>query len=156
MGMRTKRKWLLILLGVFILIQFIQPARNQSGQVLQTDITKMFYIPSEVKTVLEVACYDCHSNNTRYPWYAYIQPGGWWLAKHIKGGKEELNFSEFGVYSRRRQINKLRSIENSLKDGSMPLSSYALLHKNARLTGGDKALVIAWINKVKDSLTASN
>jgi hypothetical protein len=155
MGMQRKRKWLLILLVVFILMQCIQPARNQSGQVLQTDITKMFSIPPDVKRVLEVSCYDCHSNNTRYPWYAYIQPGGWWLAKHIKGGKEELNFSEFGAYSHRRQINKLRSMENSLKDGTMPLSSYALLHKGARLTGGEKALVIAWINKVKDSLTSS-
>lgn len=150
--MSRTRKWLLVLLIVFIVIQFIRPARNQSGQVLQTDITKMFSVPFEVKTVLEVACYDCHSNNTRYPWYANIQPGGWWLAKHVKEGKEELNFSEFGSYARRRQINKLRSMENSIKDGAMPLSSYTLLHQNARLTSADKILLLVWINKVKDSL----
>jgi len=154
--MRKRGKWLLILLALFIVIQFIRPARNQSGQVLQTDITKMFPVPSNVKTVLEVACYDCHSNNTRYPWYANIQPGGWWLAHHIKEGKEELNFSDFGSYSRRRQINKLRSIGNSIKDATMPLSSYTLLHQDARLTSEQKALIIAWANKIKDSITAVN
>jgi hypothetical protein len=102
--MRRKRKWLLILIAAFILIQFIQPARNTNGQVVQSDITATFTVPAEVKSILEVACYDCHSNNTRYPWYANIQPGGWWLAKHIKDGKEELNFSDFELYSGRRQI----------------------------------------------------
>ena len=154
--MRKRGKWLLILLALFIVIQFIQPARNQSGQVLQTDITKMFPVPSNVKTVLEVACYNCHSNNTRYPWYANIQPGGWWLAHHIKEGKDELNFSDFGSYTRRRQINKLRSIGNSIKDADMPLSSYTLLHQDARLTSEQKALIIAWANKIKDSITAVN
>ncbi|THU38136.1 cytochrome C [Niastella caeni] len=153
--MRKSRRWLLIFLTLFILIQFIRPARNQSGQVLQTDITKTFSVPFKVKTVLEVACYDCHSNNTRYPWYANLQPGGWWLAKHVKEGKEELNFSEFGSYSRRRQITKLRSIENSINDGAMPLSSYTLLHQNARLTSDEKALIVAWVNKIKDSITAT-
>jgi hypothetical protein len=154
--MRRRRKWLLISIVAFILIQFIQPARNQSGQVLQTDITKIATVPANVKAILEAACYDCHSNNTRYPWYANIQPGGWWLANHVKEGKEELNFSDFGGYSHRRQISKLRSIENTIKDGTMPLSSYTLLHKDARLTNEEKELIIAWTTKVKDSLTAGN
>ena len=150
--MYRKRKWLLIFIVVFILIQFIQPARNRNGQVLPTDITKTFTVPPTIKAILEVACYDCHSNNTRYPWYANIQPGGWWLAKHIKDGKEELNFSEFGSYSPRRQANKLRSIENSINDGSMPLPSYTLLHKDARLTNDQKAQLIAWVSQLKGSL----
>ena len=154
--MRRKRKWLLIIIAAFILIQFIQPARNTNGQVLQTDITGTFTVPANVKSILEVACYDCHSNNTRYPWYANIQPGGWWLAKHIKDGKEELNFNDFGSYSRRRQINKLRSIANSITDGAMPLPSYTLLHKNARLTKDQKTLIIEWAGKLKDSLTITN
>ena len=153
--MRRTKRWLIILFIGFVLIQFIQPARNQSGQVLQTDLTKTFAVPSNVKSVLEVACYDCHSNKTRYPWYANIQPGGWWLAKHIKDGKDELNFSEFGSYSPRRQANKLRAIQNSINDGSMPLSSYTLLHKNARLTNDQKALLIEWVTKVKDSLATT-
>jgi hypothetical protein len=149
--MHTNRKWLLVFIVAFILIQFIQPARNKNGQVLQTDITRTFTVPATIKAILEAACYDCHSNNTRYPWYANIQPGGWWLAKHINYGKEEINFSEFGSYSPRRQANKLRSIENSINDGSMPLSSYTLLHKDARLTNEQKAQLIAWVSKLRDS-----
>jgi hypothetical protein len=151
--MRSKRKWILILLVAFILVQCIQPARNHSGQVLQTDITKMFAVPSNVKTILESSCYDCHSNNTRYPWYANIQPGGWWLANHIKEGKEELNFSEFGGYSLRRQISKLRSIENSIKDGTMPLSTYTFMHKDAKLTKEEQAQLIDWVKTTRNSLT---
>jgi len=150
--MRRTKKWLLILLVALILIQFVQPARNHNGQVLQTDITRVFTVPPKVKVILAAACYDCHSNNTRYPWYASIQPGGWWLAHHINEGKEELNFSEFGSYTHRRQISKLRAIENSIKDGSMPLSSYTLMHKNARLTTEEKALVIDWLKLTRDSL----
>lgn len=130
-----------------------QPARNKNGQVLATDITRLFNVPPTVKSILETACYDCHSNNTHYPWYAHIQPGGWWLAKHIRDGKDEINFSEFGSYSSRRQASKLRSIENSINDGTMPLYSYTLLHKDGRLTNDQKAQIIAWVNELKDSLT---
>lgn len=154
--MRRKKKWLLILLIAFVLIQFIQPARNTSGQVLQTDITRIYTVPPKVQSILKTACYDCHSNNTRYPCYGRIQPGGWWLGNHISNGKAELNFSEFGAYTSRRRFSKLRSIENSVKDGTMPLSSYTLLHKDARLTKEEKALIVAWASKIKDSLSTNN
>jgi len=90
------KKILLVILIVFIAIQFIIPARNTSGQVLPTDITKTVNIPDKVLDVFKNSCYDCHSNNTRYPWYVNIQPMGWVMASHIKNGKENLNFSEFG------------------------------------------------------------
>ena len=149
-------KTLLGVLIVFVAIQFIQPARNKNGQVLATDISKMYNLPDNVQGILKMACYDCHSNNTRYPWYINIQPVGWMLARHIKQGKEELNFSELGSYSLRRQISKLKSIENSIKDGTMPLSSYTFIHKNAKLSQGDKALIIDWVQKTRDGLAMKN
>ena len=154
--MNRVKIFLLVILIAFIAIQFIQPARNKSGQVLPTDITKVYSIPGQVQTVLKNACYDCHSNNTNYPWYASIQPVGWILARHIKNGKAELNFNEFGSYSMRKQKNKLNSIANSLKDGTMPLSSYTLIHKNARLTKDENALIINWANNTMDSLALRN
>ncbi|WP_173820176.1 heme-binding domain-containing protein, partial [Niastella vici] len=90
------KKMLLGVLIVFVVIQFIQPARNKNGQVLAADISKMYSLPENVQATLKTACYDCHSNNTQYPWYVNIQPAGWMLARHIKQGKAELNFSEFG------------------------------------------------------------
>jgi len=137
-----------------VAIQFIQPARNKSGQVLPTDITKTVNIPDEVADIFENSCYDCHSNNTRYPWYVHIQPMGWIMASHIRKGKAELNFSEFGSYTLRRQVTKLKTIEGSIKDGSMPLSSYTIMHTDAKLSKEDKALVIDWLVKTRDSLTS--
>ena len=154
--MNGLKKIVLLLLVVFIAIQFIQPVRNTNGQVLPTDISKVYSIPNQVQSVLKHACYDCHSNNTIYPWYSYIQPGGWWLASHIKSGKAELNFSEFGDYSNRRQRSKLNSIAKTVEDGTMPFSSYTFMHSEARLTKEEKALIIHWANTTKDSLSLKN
>jgi hypothetical protein len=150
------KKILLGVLIVFVVIQFLQPARNKNGQVLPTDISKIVSMPENVQTILKTACYDCHSNNTNYPWYTNIQPVGWMMARHIKEGKEELVFSEFGSYSLRRQISKLKSIENSIKDGTMPLTSYTFIHKNAKLSQNDKALIIDWVQKTRDGLAMKN
>lgn len=141
---------------LFIVIQFIQPARNKNGQVLANDVSKVFSLPQDVQSMLKTACYDCHSNNTNYPWYTNIQPVGWMMARHIREGKEELNFSEFGSYSLRRQTSKLRSIENSIKDGAMPMSSYTFIHKNARLTKEEKARIMDWTRVTRNSLAGKN
>jgi hypothetical protein len=147
------KKIAIFLAACLLIIQFIQPAHNRSNKLLETDITKAFVIPANVQQVLKTSCYDCHSNNTNYPWYANIQPFGWLLASHIKEGKKELNFNEFGSYSLRRQKSKLKGIENSIRDGSMPLGSYTLMHKEALLSNEEKELLIDWSVKLKDSLT---
>lgn len=154
--MRTLKKILLALLIVFIAIQFIRPARNSSGQVLPTDITKTINVPDKVLNIFQNACYDCHSNNTRYPWYVNVQPMAWMLANHIKNGKENLNFSEFGSYSPRKQANKLRAIAKTMDEGSMPLSSYVIMHSDAKLSKEAKDLITAWALKTRDSLMAKN
>ena len=154
--MQLKKKILLGLLIVFVLIQFIQPARNKTDQIQSTDIQKVFTVPDKALVLLQNSCYDCHSNNTRYPWYSFIQPVGWWMASHIRKGKADLNFSEFGAYSNRKQQSKLQAIANSIKDETMPISSYTLLHKNTKLSTDDKAIILAWIEETKDSLSLSN
>ncbi|ATP59113.1 cytochrome C [Pedobacter ginsengisoli] len=137
---------------VDLIIQFIQPDHNKSGQVMPKDISTIVSMPDEVKGVLKKACYDCHSNNTDYPWYTYVQPIHWFINYHIKSGKDELNFNEFGIYTPRRQQNKLRAIESSLKEGTMPLWSYTLIHRNAILSEAEKSLIIDWVQSSKDSL----
>ena len=151
--MSRAKKILLALLVVFIAIQFIQPAHNKTVQVLPTDFAKVFVVPNNVQSVLQIACYDCHSNNTRYPWYTNIQPAGWLLANHVKDGKEELNFSEFANNSQRKQLSKLKATQNSIKDGSMPLPSYTLIHTDAKLSKESKAVILNWTSKVIDSLS---
>ena len=150
--MRIIKKMLLTLLIIFIGIQFIRPVRNESEQVLPTDITKIYNVPDNVFNALKISCYDCHSNNTNYPFYVNIEPVAWMMNNHIKNGKDKLNFSDFGTYSRRRQISKLRSIISQIKEDKMPLSFYTLIHKDAILSIVDKALIIDWSNKTQDSL----
>ncbi len=154
--MSILKKILLVFLIVFIAIQFIQPARNTNGQVLPTDISKIVSVPENVQNILRTACYDCHSNNTNYPWYNYVQPAAWMLANHIKHGKKDLNFSDFGSYPARKQQSKLKAIASQIKDGEMPLYSYTIIHKNARLSKEEKSLIIDWAQNAKDSLDKIN
>jgi len=150
--MKGIKKILLGLLVILVIIQFLQPVRNKSGQAMPNDISKMVAMPTTVQGILKKACYDCHSNNTDYPWYTNIQPLHWFMNYHIRSGKEELNFNEFGTYTKRRQQSKLRSIESSLKEGTMPLSSYTLTHRNAILSEAEKMLIIKWVQDSKESL----
>ena len=150
------KKALIAICIALIAIQFIHPAANKSDQLLATDISKTINIPDSVQAILKSACYDCHSNNTVYPWYSNFQPMAWFMAGHIKEAKEKLNFNEFGSYSPRRQVSKLDGIANSIKDDIMPLSSYKLMHKSANLSANEKALLINWAQQSKDSLSAKN
>lgn len=140
---------------LFVFIQFFQPARNESGQVLGTHISNTLPVPDEVQGILANACFDCHSNNTRYPWHTYIQPGGWFMAYHVRNGKEKLNFSEFGSLTKRKQGSKLNSIAKQIEDGAMPLPSYILLHRNVALSTSEKELLLNWATALKDSLAAN-
>ncbi|RYE35902.1 MAG: hypothetical protein EOP48_30025 [Sphingobacteriales bacterium] len=151
--MTQMKKIGLIALVPLIGIQVIQPARNTSGQVPSSkDITIITSPDPEVKALLKTACYDCHSNNTNYPWYATIQPMGWLLSSHISNGKAELNFDEFGNYPGRRQQSKLKSIASQVEKDEMPLGSYSLMHKEARLNREQKTMIINWALKAIDSL----
>ncbi|MDO9039090.1 MAG: heme-binding domain-containing protein [Lutibacter sp.] len=150
--MNLYKKAILLLLIAVVGIQFMPTNRNQSNIVLESDFTNTFTVPNNVQNLLKNSCYDCHSNNTDYPWYHKIQPVGWLLENHIKEGKKELNFNEFGTYSKRRQKSKLKSIINQIDEDEMPLWSYTLIHKDAKLSDFDKELLIRWMYKLKDSL----
>lgn len=154
--MSSKKKIVFALLIGFVAIQFIQPARNKTDKVMPTDIQRLYGVPDSVVNVLQTSCYDCHSNNTNYPWYSFIQPAAWFMASHIKEGKTNLNFSEFGAYSNRKQQGKLQAIINSINDNTMPINAYIMLHKNAKLSAVNKTLLLDWITKTKDSLSSNN
>lgn len=145
----------LFLLVALVVIQFFRPERNINKGDLPGDTAKRLPVPADVQGLLKNACYDCHSNNTRYPWYMNMQPVAWLMSQHISEGKKELNFDEFKSYTSRRQLSKLKSIAGSVKDGSMPLSSYTLMHREARLSDKEKELIIDWALQTKDSLEAA-
>ena len=142
----------LVLLIAFVGIQFIPTTRNQSDLVPETDFMLVNDVPETIKKKLQSSCYDCHSNNTVYPWYNKVQPAAWFLEDHVTEGKAELNFNEWADYSDRRKKSKLKSIISRVEDNEMPLSSYTLIHKNARFSEDDKKNVISWMTQLKDNL----
>jgi hypothetical protein len=142
-----------VLLAILILLQFVRPAKNESND-MTNDISKAFPVPEAVQSALKTSCYDCHSNLTKYPWYANIQPVGLWLADHVKEGKREVNFNEFSSYNPRRQYKKFDEIMEQIKEGEMPLSSYTLIHKDAVLTDQQKTLITNWAQAMRDTMQA--
>lgn len=150
--MKTLKIILLILLVAFVGVQFIPTERNQTNIVPVTDFMLVNNVPNNIKNKLQVSCYDCHSNNTKYPWYNKIQPVAWFLEEHIKDGKKELNFSEWESLSNRRKASKLRSIIKQIESGEMPLNSYTLIHKDAKFSKVETNEMINFITELKDSL----
>ena len=144
------------LLIALLLFQFYpRTAKNLSSTINPNDITLAHYVPTNVLQVLKTSCYDCHSNNTVYPWYASVQPVALWLGNHITDAKDELNFSEFGSYSIRRKYKKLEEISKEIKEGEMPLTSYTNIHWDAKLDESKKLLLANWITVLRDSLKAN-
>ena len=115
-------------------------------------IEQKYNTPENVQAILKKACFDCHSNNTVYPWYSHIQPIGFWLNNHINEGKEELNFSEFNSYENKKARKKMEKVISSQEKGWMPLSSYTLIHKDATLTSTEKTIIIDWAKSVQQLL----
>ena len=139
------------LLVVFVAIQFIPSNRNESETAFITDFMSVNMVPENINNKLRVSCYDCHSNNTVYPWYNKIQPVSWFLEGHVAEGKSELNFSEWDNYSNRRKKSKLKSIISQINEDNMPLSSYVFIHGKAKLSKMEKEAITEWINELKDN-----
>jgi hypothetical protein len=109
-------------------------------------------VPADVNKILTKACNDCHSNNTRYPWYSNIQPVLWWLDDHIKDGKRAINLDEYTNRPLRYQYHKMEETIEMVKEGKMPLRSYTWIHKDAILTADEKAKLTAWAQSVMDTM----
>jgi len=145
------KKLVIAIAIVFIVIQFIRPDVNDSNDLTYAMATK-YEVPAEVSHILKVACNDCHSNKTEYPWYAQVQPVAWWLNDHVVDGKRHLNFSEFTKKSIAVQNHKLEETIEMVEKKEMPLEDYTYLglHPEANLTDEQRQLLIDW---AKDQMT---
>ena len=141
--------WLAVLVvAIVLVIQVIPVERNVSTVPAGQSFERTEKVPANVAAILKVSCYDCHSNNTRYPWYSELQPGAYFMAQHIKEGKEELNFDEFNNYSKRRKKAKIKSIISQIEKDEMPLKSYRMMHGNARLSADEKKELLDFFNTI--------
>ena len=150
------RKTLIVFFVAFVAIQFVRPAKQTAADLnTSQDLFAQHSPPEHVRQTLTNACYDCHSNQTRYPWYAKIQPAAWFLEQHVEEGKHALNFSEFGKLSVKRARKKLENCIDAVSEHEMPLASYTLIHHDARLTETQIKDFVAWAEEeIRRSETA--
>lgn len=145
------RKILLVLVALFIIIQFVRPAKNLSADSAKS-LSTLYAVPPDVNKILQTSCADCHSNKTVYPWYAEVQPVGWWLNNHINDGKRHFNLDDFAGRRIAYQYKKMDDCIEQLKNGDMPLDSYTWIHRYAILTPAEKQTLIDWCENVKSEI----
>lgn len=136
------KKWITrILLGFVVLLiasQFIRFDRSRPVTSPDSSFVKLAMPPTEIANLLKVACYDCHSYETTYPWYAQVAPISWWIDNHVNEGREHLNFSTWGSYSLKKQAHKAEEAAEEIEEGHMPERTYPWMHAEARLTAAQR------------------
>jgi len=152
--MRKKLKWAGVIAVVLLIgAQFLQPERTNPALDESKEIRAALEVPVEVRAVLERSCYDCHSNQTKWPWYSYVAPASWLVSYDVKKGRRQLNFSVWGDYKKNRQINKLEGIADQVSQGEMPLKKYVVMHPAAALSKTEIDLISKWAEKERDRLS---
>ncbi len=143
----------LTLLAALLIIQFIRPDKNESGYESIAYFENETKPNDQIKAILKSNCYDCHSNQTAYPWYAEIAPVSYWLADHIEHGREHFNVSDWEQYSNKKKDHKLEELVEEVEEGEMPLNSYTWTHGS--LNDQDKEVLIQWAKDLRTKYSAS-
>lgn len=141
------KKILLGLLVVLVLIQFIRIDKTNPERDASKNIESIEKVPTEVLSLLQSACYDCHSYTTKYPWYSNIAPVSWLLKDHIDDGRKHLNFDEWASYTRKKQLHKIEEIKEEMQEGEMPIRAYEIWHPEAQLTDEQKNTIYNWVSE---------
>jgi hypothetical protein len=137
---------------VLIIIQFIPSDLPQTSSDNPGDITKSGLVSQDVARLLKTSCYNCHSNETKYPWYSYVAPVSWLVVRDVRVGRDELNFSQWQDYDQRRMLRKLDDITSEVGEGRMPMGIYTIMHPSAKLDDAQRMLIVAWAEATMDSL----
>lgn len=133
-------------LGALLAIQLIRPEMTNPTADPAQDFRQVAQAPAEVQGILEAACYDCHSNETKHPWYSQVAPVSWWVANHINEGREALNFSTFGALPAEDRAEALEESAEKVQQGEMPLDSYVWMHPEARLSAEQRNVLLQWLD----------
>ena len=146
--MRKILKYVAVLaLLAFVVMQFIRPDKNSEGYETVAAFENETKPSTQLAAVLKENCYDCHSAQTRYPWYAEIAPASYWLRDHVNDGKKHFNVSAWEGYSVKKKEHKLEELIEMVEEGEMPLDSYTWIHGD--LEAGDKELMLQWAKMVR-------
>jgi hypothetical protein len=144
-----------ILIGVAVLavaVQVFRPSRDNPVAEPALAAASHLRIPPRVAAILRTSCFDCHSNETQWPWYSNVAPASWLLARDVSQGRRHLNFSEWGRYPQSRQVSLLGNIAEEVSGEGMPYPPYLILHSDARLSKATRDTLVAWANDEQDRL----
>ena len=139
---------LLILLIILVLLQFIPSGFQNNPYAPEDDFFEHYLAPEDIKSMIKNSCYDCHSQETNNPWYNKVAPVKFWITNHIKAGRGKLDFSNWGTYTKKRQDHKIEESIDMISKGWMPLGSYAMMHKEAKLTDEDRKRLIEFFERL--------
>ena len=142
----------IFLVFLFLAIQSIRIDKTTEPVNPETDFIALTSANAEVANTLKIACYDCHSNQPTYPWYTNIAPVSWWIKHHINEGSHHLNFSIWGTYKDKRKHHKLEECIELVEEGEMPMSSYTLMHGDAKLTDAQKLQLVEFFKALKTAM----
>ncbi len=150
------KKTLLILAFIFIFIQFFQIDKTNPPVNEGMDFLRIKDTPEPIAKIIRNSCYDCHSNESKYPFYSNIQPFAWLLKNHIDEGRQELNFSVFATYEKKRQAHKLEESAEMVEQKEMPLESYQIAHPEAKLTDEQRKELAQYFRKIQKEIENAN
>lgn len=128
-------------------MQFIRPDKNEGGYDSVAFFEKETQPTAQLKRILKENCYDCHSNQTEYPWYSEIAPVSYWIAHHVDEGKEHFNVSDWEQYNAKKKDHKLEEFVEEVEEGEMPLTSYTLMHGS--LNEEDQKILLDWVKNLR-------
>lgn len=143
--MKKILKYLLfILILAVVLIQFVPVERSNPVFDRSKDFITVLKPTAEVATLVRNACYDCHSYESNYPWYAKVAPVSWLIVNHIAEGREHVNFSVWGILDDNKKMKIMEECPEEISAGSMPLKGYSMMHPRAKMTGQERNMLSAW------------
>jgi len=145
----SKKKAAVGILFLFILIQIFSIDKTNPKVDSNLNLYDVVEIPDDVQNLLKASCNDCHSNETKYPWYTNIEPVSWWIKGHINGGREHLNFSEWESYNPSRKSHKITECIEVVEKKWMPISSYTWLHPNSKLDEEQRKRLIIFFESLR-------
>ena len=135
------------LLAIFVVLQFFRIDKTNPPVDSKNDFLTISQAPNDIAQMMKAACYDCHSHETKYPWYTNISPVSWWIKGHVDHGKEHLNFSEWGSYSADKAHHKLEECYEEVEGKKMPLTPYIFLHSEAWLTDEQRSQLVEFFKE---------
>ena len=149
-------KWLkriVIVLAVLLLgIQVVRPEKTNPPVDPARTIQALTQMTPEVDAILKRSCNDCHSYETKWPWYSHVAPVSWLVARDVEEGREHVSFSNWASYDRKRAIHALEEMNDEVAEGDMPLWFYVRLHPQAVLSDADKSVLLNWVREEKKRL----